>query len=452
MNTATLLEHVLIDPEPEAWGGLIVRPLVRPAWVDAVRFREQMGIAGEGPLVLSGHQAGLWHAGIAAKYFALAALQSRVRTAWLVADLDDNEPTKLRIPVQDRRGVWQAEWVELADGPGGHPDASCGFRPVIAVRKDVPERARRAARAMEAAGEGSADLAEQAHRAVEIVLEEAGLAPVRPVIRGSMTARTELFRQIVQRMCEDPRSCVEAYNAAAQAFPEAGVRLLMCRTDRGRFEMPLWRLGWNEPRMPVIVQPGQKMECQGLAPRGLLMTGMLRLAGCELFIHGTGGGLYDRVTERWLRDWLGADVMLAPAAVVSATRLLDLGVEPVDPGQVAHLVAAAHRARHEPAMLGDAEAARRKRELVERIGRAARHSPERAAAFRAMHELLHSTVSERAEVLSALEQRARRAREALASSAAARDRTWSIALHDPEQLRALADAVSRAMEPVRLPS
>ena len=35
------------------------------------------------------------------------------------------------------------------------------------------------------------------------------------------------------------------------------------------------------------------------------MTGLMRLAGCDLFIHGTGGGAYDLVTEEWLGSWMG---------------------------------------------------------------------------------------------------------------------------------------------------
>lgn len=448
VNASYEVDNVLIDPEPGSWAELLSRPGVRPSWVNAARFREQMGIAGDGPVVLSGHQAGLWHAGIAAKYFALLALPGRVRTAWVVADLDENETTRLRVPARDSRGVWKGEWIELAEGESGHPDAASGFRPVEEVRKDLPERARLAAMAFENALADSENLAEQAHRAAEFVFRQAGVPLVRPVIRGSMTAKTELFSQIVRRMCEDPRSCVEAYNAAAEGLPDAGVRSLTCRPDRGRFELPIWRVGWNEPRMPVIVERGQEVACSGLAPRGLLMTGMLRLAGCEMFIHGTGGGSYDRVTERWLREWLGGDVVLAPTAVISATRLLDLGVEPVDREQVERVVAAAHRARHDPEVLGDEEAGRRKRDYVAQIARAERRSSERSVAFAAMHELLRESVRQHEDVVATIDSRARQAREALASSQAACDRTWSIALHEPETLRSLARAMSRALEPV----
>ncbi|MCL4222091.1 MAG: hypothetical protein KJZ65_12065 [Phycisphaerales bacterium] len=437
--------YLLIEPPPGRWGALWAQGRSAPTWVRPERFREQMGLPARRPLVMSGHQAGLWHAGIAAKYFTLRALEGVAATAWLVADLDENDVAYLRVPVRDAHGAWTGRMLDLAEKDEGHPDAASGFRPTVRVRRDVPEVARPAAEAMEQARASARTLAEQGHRAAEKVLESAGIGLVRPVVYGSATARTDLFGDLVRRMCEDPDGCVRAYNAAAAAFPDAGVRALMCRAERGRFELPIWRVGMNQPRLPVLVERGQTLDCGNLAPRGLLMTGMLRLAGCEMFIHGTGGGAYDRVTQRWLSDWLGPDVVLAPVAVVSATRLVDLGVEPVAEAVVSRAVAAAHRARHDPALLGDEEGGLRKRELVAKIRGLARGSAGRAAAYRAMHELLRKSVCDHADALARLEGQAGQMRNAMASSEAARDRTWSIALHAPTTLRSLGEQVRAAL-------
>ena len=48
------------------------------------------------------------------------------------------------------------------------------------------------------------------------------------------------------------------------------------------------------------------------------MTGMARLAACDLFVHGTGGGIYDTITEAWFREWLGVE--LAPTIAVTRMR------------------------------------------------------------------------------------------------------------------------------------
>lgn len=437
--------YLLIDPPAERWGALLAQARSTPAWVSAERFREQMGLPGRRPLVMSGHQAGLWHAGIAGKYFALRSLEGVASTAWLVADLDENDVMHLRVPVRDARGAWSAQRVNLASKDEGHPDAASGYRPPVPARLDVPDRARRAAEAMERARAQARTLGEQGHRAAELVLADAGIGLVRPVVFGSLTARTDLFGQLVSRMCEEPEACVRAYNEAAAEFADAGVRALMCRGERGRFELPVWRVGMNQPRSPVIVERGQQLDVSGLAPRGLLMTGMLRLAGCELFIHGTGGGAYDRVTERWLSRWIGPEAVLSPTAVVSATRLVDLGVELVDPQCAARAVAVAHRARHDPALLGDEAGGQRKRELVAMIDGAARGSVERARAFGELHALRRASLREHSTALVRLEEQAERMKSALASGEAAQDRTWSIALHEPETLRSLDEQVRAAL-------
>lgn len=443
-------EPLLIEPSAARWAELAQSAPPAPSWVDRARFREQVGLArgsnGAGPIVLSGHQPGLWHCGIAAKYMALSAIASWAQTGWLIADLDECEATRVRIPVRDDRGVWAAKSLELAERDQGHPDAACGFRPATAIVNEVPEAAKLARLAMSESREGSRTLAEQAHRAAEFVFARAGVPLVSRVIRGSDTARTALFADLLRRMCDDPGSCVAAYNAAAETMPGAGVRALMCRPERGRFELPIWRVGWNEPRRPVIVEAGAKLECEGLAPRGLLMTGMLRLAGCDLFIHGTGGGVYDQVTEKWLTSWLGDEAVLSPAVVVSATRLLDLGVEPVAREQVQRAVGAAHRAWHDPSMVGDTGASARKQELVRAIEQAGRGSRERALKFAAMHALLSETNQSYRAELDAFEKRARLMREALASSVAAGDRIWSIALHASQTLNGLWEDVQASFD------
>ena len=60
-------------------------------------------------------------------------------------------------------------------------------------------------------------------------------------------------------------------------------------------------------------------EAMLLMPRALLLTALVRLGMCDLFIHGTGGLIYDRVTEQWFADWLGqAEGSIAPMIGVTA--------------------------------------------------------------------------------------------------------------------------------------
>jgi hypothetical protein len=70
-----------------------------------------------------------------------------------------------------------------------------------------------------------------------------------------------------------------------------------------------------------------------LAPKALAMTLFVRAFVCDLFIHGVGGGNYDRVTDEVFARYFGAQ---APAFVVaSATMHLPLGMPVVTDAEVA---------------------------------------------------------------------------------------------------------------------
>ena len=84
-----------------------------------------------------------------------------------------------------------------------------------------------------------------------------------------------------------------------------------------------------------------------LAPRALWMTALLRRdpAACGLFVHGTGGGRYDRITDRWWAAWRGEP--LAPVAVATAdARLAFPGVAVAEPADVTRAVWFAHHLPH----------------------------------------------------------------------------------------------------------
>src|SRR5262249_17086407 len=162
------------------------------------------------------------------------------------------------------------------------------------------------------------------------------------------------------------------------------------------------------------------------------------LAGCDLFIHGTGGIAYDRASTLWLTAWLTTDAThLAPTAMATATLLLPLGVDPVTPDQVARARWRAHHAAHTPAHPADHPAQRRKLELVGAIARAPRRSHARADLFRSLHDLLTQSRAARTDRFTHLRAQSvdllARARE----GALAADRTWPFPLHPEPALRAL---------------
>jgi hypothetical protein len=117
----------------------------------------------------------------------------------------------------------------------------------------------------------------------------------------------------------------------AQPFPD-----LALIPDRA--EVPLWYVAGSR-RWPVFVETGGRIfadereigvlpddpDASGFAalairPRALALTAFARLVTADLFIHGVGGGRYDRATDAVVRAFFGID---PPAyATVTATLFL----------------------------------------------------------------------------------------------------------------------------------
>jgi hypothetical protein len=172
----------------------------------------------------------------------------------------------------------------------------------------------------------------------------------------------------------------------------------------------------------------------------------LRLGVCDLFIHGLGGGRYDPVTEAWFAAWLPGAAPLAPVAVVSATLTLPLDERVPDPGEIARARWLAHRARHDPAAIGDRAAAAAKAAAIHAV-RHARGRTARLAAYRDLQSLLAEYRRHRAEALADLDRRAADAAAVSRRSAVVHERTWPCPLYPPGALAALRDRIDAAMPP-----
>lgn len=422
----------------------------------AQKFREQLGLP-DGPAVMSGHQAGFWHCGILAKWFAAQAVAQRdgACAAWLVVDTDDNEPTVTPYPAL-RLGDGRLESRPWQAAPGAHVRAGtpAGSRapidpapaPESGRSVEVPSLVQRGLQRMAGALRaqmGAASLAAQyAHAAADVIGEATG-AEAPALVFASALAGTDLFSDLVGRMRDDPGACGRAYNEAVRAHPEAQLRELEISERRGRYELPLWRIEREAPRQPVYADELGAGEGT-LAARALLLTGLMRMAGCDLFIHGAGGGVYDRVTERWLEAWLGES--LAPAVVASATWYLPLRETPAPaPAELEQALWARHAARHDPAMLGEREAGGRKRALAAEIAALPPKSPARAELYRQMHELLDAVRVRHGGEIQAMDARAADLRAQLRDRDVLLDRTWSFGLFPDERLRALRRAIDEAI-------
>src|SRR5579864_8908961 len=114
--------EITVRPEASTWGGL----LRSRAPVDgrAQRFPEELGLPGDRPVIMSGHQAQVWHPGILAKLMAArsAAKLSAAAVAWLVVDQDDHEPWEIRYPVRRGDGRLESRIWRMDGGERGGND------------------------------------------------------------------------------------------------------------------------------------------------------------------------------------------------------------------------------------------------------------------------------------------------------------------------------------------
>ncbi|MCA9289815.1 MAG: hypothetical protein KDA25_01735, partial [Phycisphaerales bacterium] len=250
-----------------------------------------------------------------------------------------------------------------------------------------------------------------------------------PAVAATRLMRTSFATTLLDLMLDDPERCATTYNDAARAHPAAGLRPLLIRPDR--VELPLWRLRPDGTRLRAYDSDVETVrdddeEPTTFPPRALMMTAILRLVVCDLFVHGRGGSVYDDAMLAWIRAWLGVDA--APHVLVTATRRLDLG--PPDAGPTLdEAIGAYRRRRHDPSLTGGDAPSAAKRRYLDAIEASARGSEARASAFRAMHDWLDASRRADEAAMAELRSSVDRARRMQASRAVRERRTWAFPLY-----------------------
>ncbi|MEQ9409155.1 MAG: hypothetical protein RIK87_15575 [Fuerstiella sp.] len=153
---------------------------------------------------------------------------------------------------------------------------------------------------------------------------------------------------------KQPRRFAAAYNSALDVFrDEHGIRNAAnpfpnLKIDQDTCELPFWVVSHNRERRHVLeaqtegnitrliangrtvdtftgnitaesLEPLLLQNVQ-IVPRGAMITAVLRLLFSDLFVHGTGGGRYDRFTDELIRSWWNVE---PPAfTIASASRYL----------------------------------------------------------------------------------------------------------------------------------
>lgn len=440
---------VILKPDPADWR----RALERARSDDAAReVRASLGLPTDRPIVMTGHQAEIWHPGILAKFLAaeVVADTTGAAAAWLVVDQDAGEPGLMRYPTRrragEREGRLEAAQITCPPSQRVPGETPTGSMPTLGSPEAFPDELAPTIEALAACADASDAAGQVTGALTDLMRTRVGIEP-RPWLRATALSRTGLFARWLDRMRSDPAGCVESYNAAAERTPGAGIRPLIARPSADRYELPLWRVRPGEPRTPVYSVMLDDIPIAELAPRAILMTALVRRAACDLFIHGTGGGAYDGVADRWISDWLGET--LSPMVVASATCTLDLGVEDVSDDDVARAAWRAHAARHNPGLIGDDEAARRKRAMLEKVESARAAGEDPTPHYRAMHAALAEARDRHGQDLAAIDREVERLRGQRADAEISAVRTWPFTLYPDATLAELREKIRAAFEMAR---
>lgn len=169
----------------------------------------------------------------------------------------------------------------------------------------------------------------------------------------SRMADTPEFRQFVLHIIRDSERFADCYNkhldayrerynirTTAQPFPDLEVygtriELPFWLLQNGR-RQPLfaerqprsWRL-WAEGESIATIPDGdgaEALDSMPVRPRALTLTAFTRLCLADLFVHGVGGGRYDRATDEVIREYFG----IAPPAYAVVTATLHLPLAAFD--------------------------------------------------------------------------------------------------------------------------
>lgn len=411
----------------------------------------------------------MFHPGIVAKYLAAEAVSSSARGSAaapgsvafhnIVVDQDVYDPLTLALPRRDPGDGDRlvAEKFSLGETVA---DVPVGMQPAVGVAEirrrieQLPADAgidRRALRDAFVGTDRLPSLAAQMDAALRGLLP--AYAAASPSAFASGLLRDEAG--VVDRLLHDAPRCAKSYNDAVKRFPGAGMSQMSIQPDR--VEVPMWALRWMKPRRRVyvdiadsepmfITEDGEPLgEDATLAPRAMLMTALLRRPdGCALFIHGTGGWNYDRITERWWGDWRGQT--LAPMALATADVFLEFEGVPVgSPEDLRQAVWYAHHLPHnvdrELGLAADDPRVRAKRELLEHMDDD-RDKARRRSAFELLHRLNAELAEQHPGAIAEAGRAVGRSRVGVENAAVAGRRDWPFLLYPAGRLDTLRDRIA----------
>lgn len=462
----------------------------REAVAEAVAFSARLGVPVVDPapepgrLVVTGHQPELFHPGVWAKDFLAQRLADETGAVAidLVVDTDAFDTVALVAPCFEPEVTRCRQF--LAVGREGScfactpvPDAGSIEAFCLGgaeMLRKLPAPALLAhfesfCVALRSAADDARNLAELTTFARRRFEAPAGTTYLELPVTA--LARTASFVAYAIHIARDAAAFARAYNeelatyraetgtrSAAQPFPDLKV-------EATRTELPFWVVSASG-RQPAWVrgdgddatllagdvhlctleelQRTRRLEGDAvLAPRALTLTMYARLFLGDLFVHGVGGGRYDRVTDAVTRRFFGTEV--PHFAVASLTMYLPLGAHVVTDEELADAKARVNRLEHNPdSMLAevefDNESEHRKAfALAEEKTRLVSEIALPGADKKAIGQRIRAINAELAEMLAPLAEESRRELALLegqrATGEVLTDRTYPFCLWSPLEVQ-----------------
>lgn len=430
-----------------------------------------------GPLLATGHQTELFHAGVWAKnaLIDIAAKALNGRAMHLGVDTDHPKHLQLR---------WPGVAIPLTDDPHGGNAEWSGLLapPTEAHRKAIDAALAAAARhwsfvpmlgdflkalwRLAPAGRPLATALLDAQQEMD-----AALGLTHQAALASPLWESRPYLAYVHHLLADAPRMATIYNAALDEYrrrtgKHSATRPMPdLRVEREQIEVPFWLddLAGGRRRRACVKRRGEQWALvvdddaflldarrsgeqaaealekflvahqARVSPRALTLTLFVRLVLCDQFVHGIGGARYDQITDALILNLF--DMEPPPFAVATATLYFPeaLGRERVC---LACLLQEGHRLRH--GALGPVKQA-----LVEKIAGLPRHGPGRREAFAELHKKLREAAGS-LPGMAAYERRLAQAREALVEEGELFNRELFYLIQPRERLSALIEHVNAA--------
>lgn len=465
-------DRLIVDPAITAWP----IPGIEACHEQASRLElvkrinrraERLGTAKlrcDQPILITGHQCGLWHPGILAKDFAAASAARKHGVQWLhlIVDQDAHDSSTIEWPILNG-DVLETHALVLWD----QDDALRGVPTMASPLADVQDVVRRIEdfattrglgqrldcfiSAWQSAGQVDCrNLAEQWSVVTTQMLRP--WSGEVAVLHVSDLEGWEPYERNLEFLVADAGTCVKRYNAAVAAQPSAGLTYL--QTAREQVELPYWAVRSGEARRrlwanlkdstPVLsLGDGTVLDRAAwqVLPRALTLTSSLRSAGqgcCAMFIHGTGGAMYDQVMEQWLGSWQPGFELMPRATVTADLRLSWSGIAKAGPACLRHALWRVHHLPHNMDRELDLNGplAQEKQQILKHMDDD-RDRHRRAALFRRLHEINAELAERHHDVIESAEMEVGRCRRGLRNRQAAQRRDWPWLAYDVEQIAGL---------------